>query len=61
MFLYLEFLIHTLSEMLLIDSGKVSEFGFTTSSFTGVLFITNGENDDIKKIRIIAKKNKPSK
>ena len=54
MFFYLELLILRLPDMLSIDSNTVSEFEFTNSSFTGVLFTTSWTNDDIKKIRTIA-------
>ena len=37
MFLYLEYLILRLSDMLSIDSDMVSEFSFANSSFTGIL------------------------
>ena len=37
MFLYLEYLILRLSDMLSIDSDMVSEFSFTNSSFTSIL------------------------
>ena len=51
MFFYLEFLILRLSDMLLIDSDTVSEFGFTNSSLTGVFFTTCETSDNVKKIR----------
>ena len=44
MFFYLELLILRLPDMLLIDSVRVSEFGFTNSRFTGVFFTTCGTN-----------------
>ena len=53
MFFYLEFLILTLPDMLLIDLDTVSEFDFTNSSFFGVFFTTCGAKDNIKKIRTI--------
>ena len=36
MFLYLEYLILRLSDVLSIDSDMVSEFSFANSSFTGI-------------------------
>ena len=56
MFFYLEFLILRLPDMLWIDSDMVCEFGFTNSSFTGVFFTTSGANDNIKRIRTMARK-----
>ena len=56
MFFYLEFLILRLPDMLWIDSDTVCEFGFTNSSFTGVFFTTSGANDNIKRIRTMARK-----
>ena len=56
MFFYLEFSILRLPDMLSIDTGKVYEFGFTNFGFTGVFFTTCGTNDNIKKIRTIARK-----
>ena len=56
MFFYLESLILRLSNMLLIDLDTVSEFGFTNPRFIGVFSITCGTNDNILKIRTIARK-----
>ena len=56
MFFYLQFLILRLPDMLLIDSHTVSELSFTNSTFTGVFSTPFGTNDNIKKIRTIARK-----